>query len=329
MWSMTWMSYWSCLSVSRRRRCRVFLRLDKGFVVMLHQIVKMIQRYVASSSDSWTYRFVISTIDRPRWHWWTLTSKQSTAYEQVHAIARYNNNNANDASLRFEYNETQAMKERKKRKNCCLLHRYTIASGDWVKLFVFSFFIVRVSLWSVVWCMMNEYKSGEERTDKLHNQLEWIKCISRRHFNWRVREKNKQMHTHRWSEWMVFTCVYFGEKRCLTCYVSKIFNNMKCIRECFIYILFFFITDSNFVLGNAQVANVYPIVYCSDGFCELTGFPRAQIMQKGCACLFLIGPETQEEHIKQIENALDTKSELKLEVTFYKSSGEYWLSYLR
>ncbi|CAB1414070.1 unnamed protein product [Pleuronectes platessa] len=35
-------------------------------------------------------------------------------------------------------------------------------------------------------------------------------------------------------------------------------------------------THSNFVLGNAQVQSLYPIVYCSDGFCELTGFaPRA------------------------------------------------------
>ncbi|VVC94381.1 unnamed protein product, partial [Leptidea sinapis] len=40
---------------------------------------------------------------------------------------------------------------------------------------------------------------------------------------------------------------------------------------------------SNFVLGNAQVPS-YPIVYCSDGFCELTGWARAHIMQKGCAC---------------------------------------------
>jgi hypothetical protein len=40
------------------------------------------------------------------------------------------------------------------------------------------------------------------------------------------------------------------------------------------------ITDSNFVLGNAQVSG-YPIVYCSDGFVELSGFSRAQIMQKG------------------------------------------------
>ena len=30
--------------------------------------------------------------------------------------------------------------------------------------------------------------------------------------------------------------------------------------------------DSNFVLGNAVAPPDYPIVYCSDGFCELTGY---------------------------------------------------------
>lgn len=34
------------------------------------------------------------------------------------------------------------------------------------------------------------------------------------------------------------------------------------------------------MLGNAQ-ANGNPIVYCSDGFVDLTGYSRAQIMQKG------------------------------------------------
>ena len=34
--------------------------------------------------------------------------------------------------------------------------------------------------------------------------------------------------------------------------------------------------DSNFVLGNAQT-NGFCIVYCSDGFCELTGYARAQV----------------------------------------------------
>lgn len=85
---------------------------------------------------------------------------------------------------------------------------------------------------------------------------------------------------------------------------------------------FFLVSDSNFVLGNAQVPTVYPIVYCSDGFCELTGFSRAQIMQKGCACRFLYGVDTGDEHKTQIEQSLESKHELKLEVIFYKKNGE-------
>ncbi|KAK0093508.1 hypothetical protein PV326_013384 [Microctonus aethiopoides] len=79
--------------------------------------------------------------------------------------------------------------------------------------------------------------------------------------------------------------------------------------------------NSNFVLGNAQVPAIYPIVYCSDGFCELTGFQRAQIMQKGCACKFLYGPETTEEDKTVIWKSLESKTELKLEVVFYKKDG--------
>ncbi|XP_020299509.1 potassium voltage-gated channel subfamily H member 8 [Pseudomyrmex gracilis] len=80
-------------------------------------------------------------------------------------------------------------------------------------------------------------------------------------------------------------------------------------------------THSNFVLGNAQVPSLYPIVYCSDGFCELTGFARAQIMQKSCACKFLYGPETKEEEKAMIDKSLESKTELKMEVVFYKKSG--------
>ncbi|XP_045491140.1 potassium voltage-gated channel subfamily H member 8-like isoform X5 [Colias croceus] len=83
-------------------------------------------------------------------------------------------------------------------------------------------------------------------------------------------------------------------------------------------------THSNFVLGNAQVPS-YPIVYCSDGFCELTGWARAHIMQKGCACKFLHGPDTHEDHRREIDAALDSKHELKLELIFYKKIGTpFW-----
>ncbi len=74
-------------------------------------------------------------------------------------------------------------------------------------------------------------------------------------------------------------------------------------------------------MGNAQVPPSYPIVYCSDGFCELSGFPRAQIMQKGCACKFLHGAETDDDKKEMVEDALKEKKELKLEVKFYKKHG--------
>ncbi|XP_064185914.1 potassium voltage-gated channel subfamily H member 8 [Anguilla rostrata] len=84
-------------------------------------------------------------------------------------------------------------------------------------------------------------------------------------------------------------------------------------------------THSNFVLGNAQVQSLYPIVYCSDGFCELTGYARAELMQKSCACHFLYGPETSDPHTAQIQGALDERREFKTELVFYKKGGtQFW-----
>jgi len=45
-------------------------------------------------------------------------------------------------------------------------------------------------------------------------------------------------------------------------------------------------------------------------------------MQKGCACKFLFGPDTSDDHVAQIEKALECKAELKLELIFYKKNGE-------
>ena len=75
-------------------------------------------------------------------------------------------------------------------------------------------------------------------------------------------------------------------------------------------------------MGNAKITRIYPIVYCSDGFCELTGYSRAQIMQKSCACNFLYGQKTDVQHRDAISKSLEQKLELKLEVILYKSSGE-------
>ncbi|KAM6965991.1 potassium voltage-gated channel subfamily H member 4a isoform 2-T2 [Tautogolabrus adspersus] len=79
-------------------------------------------------------------------------------------------------------------------------------------------------------------------------------------------------------------------------------------------------THSNFLLGNAQGRHGYPIVYCSDGFCELTGFVRTEVMQKTCTCSFLHGVETNESVIQQLDKALEGQQEFQGEVCLYRKN---------
>ncbi|XP_048373339.1 potassium voltage-gated channel subfamily H member 4 isoform X1 [Sphaerodactylus townsendi] len=84
-------------------------------------------------------------------------------------------------------------------------------------------------------------------------------------------------------------------------------------------------THSNFLLANAQVHRGFPIVYCSDGFCDLTGFARTEVMQKTCSCRFLYGSETSEAVLQRIEKVLEGKQEYQTEVCFYKKGGAaFW-----
>ncbi|NXN92023.1 KCNH4 protein, partial [Rhinopomastus cyanomelas] len=84
-------------------------------------------------------------------------------------------------------------------------------------------------------------------------------------------------------------------------------------------------THSNFILANAQVHRGFPIVYCSDGFCDLTGFARTEVMQKNCSCRFLYGAETSEPVLQRIEKVLDGRQEYQTEVCFYKKGGAaFW-----
>ncbi|KAM4531902.1 potassium voltage-gated channel subfamily H member 4a [Odontesthes bonariensis] len=84
-------------------------------------------------------------------------------------------------------------------------------------------------------------------------------------------------------------------------------------------------THSNFLLGNAQGRYGYPIVYCSDGFCKLTGFIRTEVMQKTCICRFLHGVETSDNMIQQVHKALEGQQEYQGEVCFYRKNGnQFW-----
>ena len=81
------------------------------------------------------------------------------------------------------------------------------------------------------------------------------------------------------------------------------------------------VTDRNFVIANAQVENK-PIIFCNDGFCELSGYARADVMQKPCTCDFLHGPLTSSYSIRHIKNALDGCDEQQVEAQYYKKDGK-------
>ncbi|XP_021096011.1 potassium voltage-gated channel subfamily H member 4 isoform X2 [Heterocephalus glaber] len=84
-------------------------------------------------------------------------------------------------------------------------------------------------------------------------------------------------------------------------------------------------THSNFLLANAQGPRGFPIVYCSDGFCELTGYGRTEVMQKTCSCRFLYGPETSQLALQRLHKALEGHQEHRAEICFYHKDGSaFW-----
>lgn len=84
---------------------------------------------------------------------------------------------------------------------------------------------------------------------------------------------------------------------------------------------FSFHADRKFLIANARVENC-AIIYCNDGFCEMTGFSRPDIMQKPCTCDFLHGDLTDKEAISQVSQAVLGSEERKVEITYYRKDGE-------
>ncbi|XP_033127901.1 potassium voltage-gated channel subfamily H member 2-like [Anneissia japonica] len=75
--------------------------------------------------------------------------------------------------------------------------------------------------------------------------------------------------------------------------------------------------NRNFIIANAKVQGC-AIIFCNDGFCELCGYSRAELMQKPCSCDFLYGENTSEKAIEEIRFALENGEEKQVEATFYK-----------
>ncbi|EDV21067.1 uncharacterized protein TRIADDRAFT_30951 [Trichoplax adhaerens] len=76
---------------------------------------------------------------------------------------------------------------------------------------------------------------------------------------------------------------------------------------------------SNFVLGSTKENN--PIVYCTDGFCELTQYNPQEIIRRNGNCNFLYGVKTPQDHIDAIRTALDEQTEFQVKTIFYKKDG--------
>ncbi|KAK7938502.1 hypothetical protein WMY93_001828 [Mugilogobius chulae] len=78
--------------------------------------------------------------------------------------------------------------------------------------------------------------------------------------------------------------------------------------------------NRKFIIANARVENC-AIIYCNDGFCEMTGFSRPDIMQKPCTCDFLHGEITDKEAINQVNQAVAGSEERKVEITYCRKDG--------
>ena len=88
-----------------------------------------------------------------------------------------------------------------------------------------------------------------------------------------------------------------------------------------ILFLFFCRADSSFLLANARIVD-YPIVYCNDGFCKLSGYSRAEVMQKSSTCRFMYGELTDKDTVLSIEEALDRQEQIQVEMLLYKKNSK-------
>ncbi|KAG7462907.1 hypothetical protein MATL_G00189730 [Megalops atlanticus] len=78
-------------------------------------------------------------------------------------------------------------------------------------------------------------------------------------------------------------------------------------------------TDTNFVLGNAQIVD-WPIVYSNDGFCKLSGYHRAEVMQKSSTCSFMYGELTDKETSEKVRLTFENYEMNSFEILMYKKN---------
>ncbi|XP_060721009.1 potassium voltage-gated channel subfamily H member 5a [Tachysurus vachellii] len=84
-------------------------------------------------------------------------------------------------------------------------------------------------------------------------------------------------------------------------------------------------SETSFLLGNAQIVE-WPIVYSNDGFCKLSGYHRAEVMQKSSTCSFMYGELTDKKTIDKVRQTFDNYESNCFEVLLYKKNrSPVWL----
>ncbi|NP_001263209.1 potassium voltage-gated channel subfamily H member 5a [Danio rerio] len=78
-------------------------------------------------------------------------------------------------------------------------------------------------------------------------------------------------------------------------------------------------SENSFLLGNAQIVE-WPIVYSNDGFCKLSGYHRAEVMQKSSTCSFMYGELTDKKTIDKVRQTFDNYESNCFEVLLYKKN---------
>uniref|UniRef100_UPI003AAD1529 voltage-gated delayed rectifier potassium channel KCNH5-like n=1 Tax=Centroberyx gerrardi TaxID=166262 RepID=UPI003AAD1529 len=76
---------------------------------------------------------------------------------------------------------------------------------------------------------------------------------------------------------------------------------------------------TSFLLGNAQIVE-WPVVYSNDGFCKLSGFHRAEVMQKSSTCSFMYGELTDKKTIDKVRQTFDNYESNCFEVLLYRKN---------
>nr|AML78964.1 putative LOV domain-containing protein [Cladophora glomerata] len=80
--------------------------------------------------------------------------------------------------------------------------------------------------------------------------------------------------------------------------------------------------QQNFVISDPGLPDC-PIVFASDGFLELTGYSREDILGRNCR--FLQGPDTDPETVAKLRQAVQQCSEVTVRILNYKKDGSpFW-----